>query len=56
MTRDIVIADNSLVKEREQAFAPFCDIGCNPVLPESNKLAGSKLESALTAFPTVMKF
>lgn len=56
VTRDIVIADNSLVKEREQAYAPFCDIGCNPVLPESNKLAGSKLESALTAFPTVMKF
>lgn len=56
VTRDIVIADNSLVKEREQAFAPFCDIGCNPVLPESNKLAGSKLETALTAFPTVMKF
>ena len=56
VTRDIVIADNSLVKEREQVFAPFCDIGCNPVLPESNKLAGSKLESALTAFPTVMKF
>ena len=56
VTRDIVIADNSLIKEREQVFAPFCDIGCNPVLPESNKLAGSKLESALTAFPTVMKF
>ena len=56
VTRDIVIADNSLVKEREQVYAPFCDIGCNPVLPESNKLAGSKLESALTAFPTVMKF
>ena len=56
VTRDIVIADNSLIKEREQVFAPFCDIGCNPVLPESNTLAGSKLESALTAFPTVMKF
>lgn len=56
VTRDITIADNSLIKESEQLFTPFSDCGYNPVLSGSNQLAGTRLESALTAFPTVMKF